>query len=108
MTDKIKYGLLESDLNKVISVLSGNSNVEKLVLFGSRAKGSFRNGSDIDIALYGKKIKLRDVLDLTAAIDDLSLPYKFDLILFHQIKETDLIEHIERVGIPLFERTPSG
>ncbi len=104
MTEKLKYGLYESDLNQVISILTGNPKITSLVLFGSRAKGTFNNGSDIDIALVGNNIVLNDILDLTTEIEKLALPYRFDLVIYKRIKEKELVNHIKRVGIVLFNK----
>ena len=104
MPDDIKYGLPETAINEVISILSKNLRVHKVILFGSRAKGTFRNGSDVDLALVGLELELNDVLDASVEIEELSLPYKFDLIISERIKEASLINHINRVGIVLFDR----
>jgi uncharacterized protein len=102
-----KYGLLESDIDDVISLLQLNKKINKIILFGSRAKGNFNNGSDIDIALLGLDLNMNDVLDASIEIEKLSLPYKFDLIIFDRIKENALMEHIIRVGIVLSDRVKS-
>ena len=99
-----KYGLTNSDVNNVISVLEKNNKIEKVVLFGSRAKGNYQDGSDVDISLIGKDLNLNDILELSLEIDNLFLPYKFDLIIHNRIKEKALLEHIKRVGITLFDR----
>ncbi|MCX8482832.1 MAG: nucleotidyltransferase domain-containing protein, partial [Crocinitomicaceae bacterium] len=53
---KNKFGLLENDMSEIVDVLSQFSSIEKAVLFGSRAKGNFKNGSDIDIAIFGNDL----------------------------------------------------
>jgi len=73
-------------------------------LFGSRAKGTYHAGSDVDIALFGDDLCLNDILDLSVEIEKLSMPYKFDLIINSSIKEIALLDHIKRVGMILFER----
>ena len=98
------YGIPESDLDALLSELKKNSNINEIILFGSRAKGTFRNGSDIDLALKGRKLKLNDILDATSDIDKLLLPYKLDLVIYTRINEPALIEHIDRVGVILFKR----
>jgi predicted nucleotidyltransferase len=104
MHENFKYGLSEFDLNNIISVLKKNSKIQRAILFGSRAKGNFHAGSDIDIALDGEDLKLDDVLNLSIELDNLTLAYKFDLIIFKRILEEKLIEHINRVGIDLFSK----
>jgi predicted nucleotidyltransferase len=99
-----KYGLPESDLQSVISIFQKNPKIERAVLLGSRAKGNFSTGSDVDIALEGNELTLSDLLDLNLEIDNLFLPWKFDLIIYNRILEKSLLEHIKRVGIPLFQQ----
>ena len=98
------HGLLESDIKDVISILQQNQKIHKITLFGSRAKGTFNDGSDVDLVLLGVDLKLNDILDASIEIEKLLLPYKFDLIIYERIKEKALIEHIDRVGIVLYER----
>jgi len=109
MNSITKYGIPESDLDALLSELKKNSEINEIILFGSRAKGTFRNGSDIDIALKGRNLKLNDILDAISVVDKLLLPYKLDLVIYTRIKEPDLTEHINRVGIILFKRqNPAG
>src|SRR5450759_6036248 len=82
MNSVTQYGIPESDLDALLSELKKNSKINEIILFGSRAKGTFRNGSDIDIALKGRKLKLNDILDATLDIDKLLLPYKLDLVIY--------------------------
>lgn len=103
MIENIKYGILESDISEITSILIKNQNIHKIVLFGSRAKGTYKDGSDVDIALKGANLKLDDIIDASLEIDKLFLPYKFDFVLYDRIKEKTLIEHIDRVGIVLYE-----
>ena len=99
-----KFGMLETDLKDIISVLSTNPKTEKVVLFGSRAKGNFEPGTDIDISWMGDDLNLGDLIEAGLEYDKLFLPYKLDLVIHHQIQEKTLIEHIERVGMVLYEK----
>lgn len=104
MNENTKYGILESDISQIVSVMQQNRNISKVILFGSRAKGTFHNGSDIDLALFGDSLGLNDILDLTIEIEKLNLPYMFDLIIYNRIKEATLLDHINRMGANLYER----
>ena len=104
MIDETKYGLTESDIKQLVSLLQQNQKISKIILFGSRAKGTQHAGSDVDLALDGDSLVLNDILNLTIEIEKLNLPYKFDLIILNRIKEITLLDHINRVGIILFER----
>ena len=94
----MSYGLPDSAISDLCRIFSANPKVDKVVLYGSRAKGTFRNGSDIDLTLYGQELTLQDLNFLEHEIDDLLLPYKVDLSIFSHIDNPDLVEHIQRVG----------
>lgn len=104
MSEHRKYGLLESDLESILEVLRSNSKIDQVILFGSRAKGDNSNGSDIDLAIRGKDLKLDDILDAKTRFDELPIPYKIDLIIYERISEQDLKDHVDRVGVVLYER----
>lgn len=101
MHNDLSIGLSNNDLESIKKVIKSFPKIEDAVLFGSRAKGTYSNGSDIDIALKGDNIMLNDMLDLSNALEELLLPYKFDLIIYDRITESALIDHINRVGISL-------
>jgi predicted nucleotidyltransferase len=96
------YGLKEQHINAINSVFLIYPQIKKAILYGSRAKGNYRNGSDIDITLIGDDLDLTILFKIETELDDLLLPYKIDLSIFHQIENTDLIEHIQRVGKDFF------
>jgi nucleotidyltransferase substrate binding protein (TIGR01987 family) len=74
------------------------SQIEAVILYGSRAKDNFKPGSDIDLTLIGNELNLTVLNKISLELDDLLLPYTFDLSLYHHIKQPDLIDHIQRVG----------
>jgi uncharacterized protein len=67
-------------------------------------KGNYRNGSDIDLTLMGSALTYRILTRIETEIDDLLLPYLFDLSIFQQIDNPDVVDHINRVGSPLYEQ----
>lgn len=93
------YGLDYKTWKALLEVLSKYKNIEEIILYGSRAKGTFRNGSDIDLTLKGKMLTHDDLYRIMDEIDDLYLPYEVDLSLYESIENAELIEHIDRVGI---------
>lgn len=100
----MKYGLPEETIGKISDVFSRYPRIEKALLYGSRAKGTFRNGSDIDISLAGEGIDFSLLNDINEEIDELMLPYTIDLSSLSMIDNADLLEHIRRVGIVLYQR----
>lgn len=99
------FGLKESTIQKICTVLSHYPQVEKAVLYGSRAKGNFKNGSDIDLTLRGGAgLTLNVLYRIMDELDDLLLPYTIDLSIFHQISDTDVVEHIQRVGVTFYKK----
>lgn len=98
------YGLKDDHITKIQSVFGSCVSIDKAILYGSRAKGNYRNGSDIDIALVGENLDLSTLLKIENKLDDLLLPYKIDLTIFHQIEDPDLVDHISRVGKLFYEK----
>ncbi len=97
-------GLKDIDIKKIQRVFSNYEDIDKAILYGSRAKGNYRNGSDIDLCLVGNTLDLNILLRIENELDDLLLPYKIDLSIFHKIENADLIEHINRIGVVFYER----
>lgn len=94
----MKFGLDKETLRKIRSVFEKYHEIKEVVIYGSRAKGTYREGSDIDLTLKGSDLSL-DMLSLIAQdIDELNTPYLFDISIFHQLKSPSLLDHIDRVG----------
>ena len=98
------FGLKDSHINSIQSVFKKYNCIDKAILYGSRAKGNYRNGSDIDLSLIGDNLDLTTLLKIENELDDLLLPHKIDLSIFHKIENTNLIEHIKRVGIVFYKK----
>jgi predicted nucleotidyltransferase len=86
---------------RILNIFKEFDKVEKVILFGSRAKGTAKVGSDIDLALVGKGISFKDLCRMGARLEDLDLPNKIDLVEYNSITNPELKFHIERVGIEL-------
>jgi predicted nucleotidyltransferase len=98
----MKYGLKEQDVQAIQNVFEQYPTVDRVILYGSRAKGDYRKSSDIDLTLEGTSLDLNTLLKIENQLDDLLLPYKIDLSVFHKIENPDLIDHINRVGITFY------
>ena len=96
------YGLKPDTIHGIQSVLAEFPQVEKAILYGSRAKGNYRIGSDIDLTLSGKDLDTALLLRIETELDDLLLPYTIDLSLFRHIENPDLVAHIDRVGVNFY------
>ena len=97
------FGLKQSHIDAINACFTQFPEIERVIIYGSRAKGNFKNGSDIDLTIVGD-LDFRSLLKLENQIDDLLLPYKIDLSLYHQIDNPNLSEHIERVGKVFYEK----
>ncbi len=98
-------GIPEAAARSILDVFASDPRVQQVIVYGSRAKGTFRSGSDIDLCLVAPDLDFSSSARLEERLDDLLLPWKIDLSLRHQIDSPDLLEHIDRVGIPLLIQT---
>ena len=100
-----KFGLKESDLENIISILQQQPEVEEAIIFGSRAKGNFRIGSDVDIAVKGSLLNFKLISRLSFLLNEETLmPYHFDLLNYNTVSNKNLISHIDRMGIPFYTK----
>lgn len=101
----MKYGLSDKTVQKIHSVFTQYPQVEEAMLYGSRARGDYKNGSDIDLTLHGDDTLTHTVLSKIATdIDDLLLPYTIDLSIFTKINDRDLLMEIKRVGMTFYKK----
>ena len=91
-------GLKPRTVEAINGVFTRHPEVERAILYGSRAKGNYRNGSDIDLTLDGPDLNLGLLFSIENELDDLLLPYKIDLSIRRHISNPDLLDHINRVG----------
>jgi len=102
MTDVlVNTGLKAELIYNLRRVFAKFPSVVQVKLYGSRAKGSFKPGSDVDLVFIGD-ISHQELMDIDSLIDDLLTPYSFDLSIMSEITNADLIGHIERVGVLLY------
>ena len=101
----MRFGIKEHTISMINGVFSNYLEVEKVLIYGSRAKGNFRPGSDIDLALQGESITHSLLNKISLELDDLLLPYIFDLSLYHHITNPSLLQHIKEFGLVFYEQT---
>jgi len=97
-----RFGLKPHTISAIQRVFAKHPQLERAVLYGSRAKGNYRRSSDIDLTLFGDSLTYADLCRIETEIDDLLLPYTLDLSLYAQIDNADLREHIRRVGVVFY------
>lgn len=99
----MKYGLKNQTIAQINAVFARHPEIEQVILYGSRAKGNYKDSSDIDLALKGHKLNSRVIDRVNFELEDLFLPYCFDISLFSRINNAHLIDHINHVGVIFYE-----
>ncbi len=99
-----RHGLSKSTLDRITAVLEHVPQVQGAILFGSRAKGTHKSGSDIDLALRGSSLDWRMIGKIYDDLDDLLLPHRFSLIHLDANTDPAVAARITRVGVTLFQR----
>ena len=94
----MKFGLSDSVIGELQDVFRRHKNVSKVLIFGSRAKGNYREGSDIDLVAIGNNLDYNQIIKILTEIDDLELLYSVDLLDYSKIIGTPIGDHINRVG----------
>jgi predicted nucleotidyltransferase len=94
----MKFGLPQNTIDKIGSVFFKYPEIDRVIIYGSRAKGNYREGSDIDLTLFGEEVTETIRLKVLSDIDELNTPYLFDISVFHLLKSESLVEHIHRIG----------
>lgn len=97
------FGLSDEIVNRIKGAIADFPEVNEVVLIGSRAKGTQKEGSDIDLVLMGD-ISHKTLLSIKSALNDLNSPYTFDVIIYSKIKKEALKEHIDRVGVRFYSK----
>ena len=98
------YGLSPQVIEDIAGVLRRHPNISRAIIFGSRAKGNYSEGSDIDLALVGEGISYRQLLDIGIGLDDLGLQYRVDLVDYRKVAGSPRREHIDRVGRTFYSK----
>lgn len=96
-----RYGLPDKAIRQLQQIFTEYPQIRQVILYGSRAKGNYRNGSDIDLTIDGD-IDIVELLQIENQIDDLLLPWSVDLSILAQIENSDLVAHIKRCGVMFY------
>ena len=101
----MQHGLPTQTLQKIRDVFVRYPQVEEAALYGSRARGDYKNGSDIDLTLHGGDALTHTILSRIANdLDDQLLPYTIDLSIFKNIRDSEMVAQIERVGVVFYKK----
>jgi len=100
----MNFGLPDKCITEIHRILKNYPSVKKAILYGSRANGNYKKGSDIDITLLGDTITSTDLMHIAGDLDDSSIPYFVDISIFNNIDNQLLHEHIKRVGILFYNQ----
>ncbi|MEK0290205.1 nucleotidyltransferase domain-containing protein [Caldifermentibacillus hisashii] len=99
------YGLLEKDMDYILKALKQFDEIDRAILYGSRAMGNYKKGSDVDIAIQGEKVTEKTIFELDDLLNEVyPLPYFFDIVHFEKLTNQNLIDHIEKNGKLLYVR----
>ena len=99
----MKFGISNSVIKELHEVFSRHSNIQKVLIFGSRSKGTYRAGSDIDLAVVANDLDYGQLMDILCEIEDLDLLYSVDLLDYNAKAGTPIGDHIDRVGQVFYE-----
>lgn len=98
----MQFGLNDNIIQNLNQVFRKYEQISEVIIYGSRAMGNYREGSDIDIAIKGNEIHFSLLQKISDDIDDLMLPWMFDISVYDAIDNKELIDHINRVGKTLY------
>ena len=97
------FGIYPKSYQEILRIIDSCFSIDEVIIYGSRAKGNYKEGSDIDISLRGE-VTNDDLSKLWHRLDDSYIPYKFDISIYNQLNSESLKEHINRVGKTLYKR----
>jgi len=98
----MKFGLSNKTIQAITDVFRQYPKIKKVILYGSRAKGTHKHSSDIDLTIISDSLEFNEFQQLQIALDDLMLPYIIDLSMYKDISHKELIDHIQRVGVVFY------
>ena len=96
--------LNKKKISEIGDLLRKNA-VKKAILYGPRALGTYKTGSEIDLTLEGSQLTSKELFNIEQEMEELLIPYRFNLSLYHQIENQELLDHIRRIGLVLYEES---
>ncbi len=98
------FGLQERELSELRDCLRKVPKIRRAVVFGSRAMGNYKEGSDVDLALFGEGLSFREISRVLNEMEESTFPYVLDLLIYDRIDNPKLREHIDCFGQELYRR----
>lgn len=102
--NNLEIGLSDQNANLLLEVFKKHAFIDKIILYGSRAKGNFTDRSDVDLVIIGTPKDRFEVLSVLNEIEETNFPYNIDLQLYSDIKNSQLLDHINRLGKTFYKR----
>lgn len=97
------FGIYQKTTDELMTIFEKYDSIEKVIIYGSRAKGNYREGSDIDLTLIGN-IERSDLMNILDEIEDSYIPYLFDISIYNDLNSDSLKDHINRVGKLFYQK----
>lgn len=98
----MKFGLPETVIQRIQGVFASHPAVREVLVYGSRAKGNFREGSDIDLTIQGT-VDTDELDQIETELEDLVLAWTIDLSVYDNLDNPALVDHINRVGACIYK-----
>ncbi len=99
---EMRFGLPKKAIEKMCEIFTLHPEIDQVILYGSRALGTYKNGSDIDLTLKGRKLGFRTLHQIEEELEELLLPWMIDINLYEKIENKDLIAHINDNGMQIY------
>lgn len=100
------FGLLDRDIQYIRDALLKFTEIETAIIFGSRAMGNYKKGSDVDIAIVGINITREVILKVDEYLNEIyPLPYFFDIVHYDELSNENLVKHIDELGKVIYEKS---
>jgi predicted nucleotidyltransferase len=98
------FGIYSNSYKEIITILENHPNIKKVIIYGSRAKGNYKEGSNVDLTLFGE-LEHNELIQLKHEFEESYIPYLFDISIYENLQSESLKEHINRVGKLFYEKT---
>mgnify|MGYP003777266985 FL=1 len=96
------FGVNSKILDEIVCILSKDTNVESAYIFGSRARGDFKEYSEIDIAVFIEDPNKRNMIAVD--INEINCIYKFDIVIIKESTSRELLDNIKKDGVKIYQR----